>query len=85
MVGAEHDDLCISNATAEEPMRSLESGPVARWVSSKDINGLRICLRTRMIQYVREYALDQRAAEREFNRAARREEKADRHPWEDDR
>lgn len=84
IVSAEFDSFYVSEATAIELMRTLERSPSPGWVRFTEINGSRVCLRTRMIHYVSECTQRQRAAERAFHRARRQEEKADRRPWEDD-
>jgi hypothetical protein len=55
-----------------------------RWIEFTDPSGSAVRIRTRLIECVRECTESQRAAAREFRRARRREDKAERRPWEDD-
>ena len=55
-----------------------------RWIAFHDLTGGRRYLRTNVIECVYESTATQRASRREFERARRQEEKADRRAWEDD-
>lgn len=55
---------------------SLESGE--EWIKFVDLSGSRIRLRTPKIEFIAQSTADQRATERDFFRAMRRENKADR-------
>ena len=55
---------------------SLESGEA--WVTFVDLTGSRIRLRMNKIEFIAQSTADQRATERDFFRAMRRENKADR-------
>jgi hypothetical protein len=83
-VGYEFEYYYVTAAVAERILRQLQSRVRPRWLRFTDVNGSRVCVRTRLIEYVRECTVAQRARERAFRRARRLEEKADRRPWEDD-
>ncbi len=84
VVAAKYEVFYVSRETAERLLAELAAGEdPPRWVCFTDIYGSRISLRGGLIEYVRECTEAQRAAEREFHRARRRERKADR-SWDDD-
>jgi hypothetical protein len=74
----------VAREVAERILQELQADVPPRWLRFIDINGSSVCVRTRLIEYVQEYTQAQRAAQREFRRARRQEDKADRRPWEDD-
>jgi hypothetical protein len=83
VIASRYDDFYVTRAVAESIMRELER-PLRRWLRFTDVNGSEVRVLTRQIDQVREWTKDQRAADREFRRARRLEDKADRRPWEDD-
>jgi hypothetical protein len=66
----------VSTEMARFIEESLESG--AEWVKFVDLSGSRIRLRAEKIEFIAQSTADQRATERDFFRAMRRENKADR-------
>ena len=74
----------VTRETADRILRDLDATTLPRWVRFIDVHGSRFCLRSRLIHFVFESTADQRASEREFERARDLEEKADKRPWEDD-
>lgn len=74
----------VTAETAVRVARSLERWWTPRWITFVDLTGSRIRVRTSTLQGVLECTALQRAATREFERAQRLEQKADRRPWEDD-
>jgi hypothetical protein len=83
-VACEYELFYVTAAEAERILRALEACVRPRWLRFTEVNGSHVILRTRLIEYVRECTVAQRASERAFRRARRLEEKADRRPWEDD-
>lgn len=74
----------VHAATAQAVLDRLTALWPPRWVHFRDVHGSFVCVRSRDVEQVVESTTEQRASEREFRRARRREEKADRRPWEDD-
>jgi hypothetical protein len=74
----------VSAATAAAVMAALARRWPPRWVGFVDLHGSRIRLRSHTIAMIYESSAVQRQHERDFERARRLEEKADRRPWEDD-
>jgi hypothetical protein len=74
----------VTREVAERILVDLQADVPPRWLRFTDVSGSSVCVRTRLIDYVRECTQAQRAAQREFRRARRLEEKADRRPWEED-
>jgi hypothetical protein len=62
----------------------LESNEAPAWIRFTDMYGSSVCVRSYLIDNVRECTVAQRASEQQFERARRLEEKADRRPWEED-
>jgi len=76
--------FCVSRETATVIELVLDQACPPRWVAFCDLSGSRHRVLTEQISRVSESTADQRAADRAFDRARRREEKQDRRPWEDD-
>ena len=79
-----HDTFIVSRATALEMERWLDERPAPRWIEFRDLAGARHRVLAALIYRISESTAAQRAASREFGRARRLEDKADRRPWEDD-
>ena len=75
--------FAVSRETALEVQRLLDQVPSPRWVTFRDLVGAQHRVLVRLIYRISESTAAQRAAEREFHRARRLEEKKDRRPWED--
>lgn len=75
--------FAVSRGTALEIQRQLDQVPSPRWVAFTDLVGASHRVLVRLIYRISESTAAQRAAEREFHRARRLEEKKDRRPWED--
>lgn len=84
VVACAWDDFYVTSDVAEQILRELQEPSSPRWIRFRDVHGSTVCLRSRLILYVRECTAEQREAARRFWRAREREEDADRHPWEDD-
>jgi|SRR5690606_12888817 len=84
VVASPWDHFYVARDEAERILRELRSPWSPRWVRFRDVHGSSVCLRSRLILYVRECTAEQRAAARRFWRAREEEEKADRYPWEDE-
>jgi hypothetical protein len=84
VVASQYDDFYVTRAVAESIMRELERPLLRRWLRFTDVNGSAVRVLAKQIDQVREWTKDQRAADRQFRRARRLEDKADRRPWEDD-
>jgi hypothetical protein len=64
---------------------ALLDGPsIPRWLVFTDLSGSRIRVLGRHVTGLYESTAAQRAAEREFHRARRLEDKADARPWDDE-
>lgn len=74
----------VSADTARDIERVLARLWRPRWLVFRDLTGGRRRLLTSVIECLYESTTQQRAARRAFDRERRREEKADRRPWEDD-
>jgi hypothetical protein len=61
----------------------LEETPAPRWVTFVDLTGARVRVRARLLQYVAQCTVDQRALARAMQRAMNREAKADR-DWDEE-
>ena len=70
----------VSTEMARFIEECIEAG--AEWVKFVDLSGSRIRLRTEGIEFIAQSTADQRATEREFFRAMRQENKADRN-WDE--
>ena len=67
----EYSTWYVSTPMAKFIEECIDTG--AEWVKFVDLTGARIRLRTRMINYITQDSVDQRAMERDFNRRLRRE------------
>jgi hypothetical protein len=74
----------VSARTAAAVMRDLSRWWPSRWVGFVDLHGARVRIRSRLITMIHESTALRRQRERDFDRARRLEEKADRRPWEDE-
>ncbi len=74
----------VTPATAAQVVAQLGRFPRPRWLRFSDHVGSTIHLRADTVHAVVESTTAQRQGERDFGRARRLEEKADRRPWEDD-
>ncbi|HEX6060211.1 MAG TPA: hypothetical protein VFZ11_14470 [Gemmatimonadaceae bacterium] len=74
----------VSPATAAAIERRITRLIRPRWIVFTDLAGSRIRVRAEMVRGLCECTAEQRATDRRLDRAQRREEKADRKPWEDD-
>src|SRR5436190_21977388 len=76
--------LIVSADTARAIERSLARLWRPRWLVFRDWAGGRRRLKTELVECVFECTARQRATRRAFDRDRYREEKADRHPWDED-
>lgn len=83
-VTARYEDFYVTRVVAERILRELAAERPRRWIRFRDLTGSSVCVRSGLIEHVRERTAAQRASEREFRRARQQEEKDDRRPWEDD-
>ena len=79
-----YDSFAVSQQTAVEIEERLDQRPPPRWIAFRDLSGARHRILAGHITRISESTARQRAANREFNRARRLEDKKDRRPWEDD-
>ena len=84
VVESRWDTFHVSRETVQAVERALDRFWRPRWVVFTDLFGARRRVLTRTIDRVSECTSAQRTAIREFERARRLEEKADRRPWEED-
>jgi hypothetical protein len=77
------DTFYVSAETARRVGRMLERRWRPRWVKFVDLNGARAWVRADTVEAVHESTEAGRTSTRAFNRALRREEKADRR-WDED-
>ena len=75
--------LIVSAETARVIDRSVTRFWRPRWLVFRDLYGARRRLRSELIESLYECTTEQRASQRAFERDRRREDKADRRPWED--
>lgn len=73
----------VSTAMARHIEACLDAELRPAWIRFVDLTGARIRVRVRDLEYLNQSTPEQRALEREFNRAMSRERKADR-DWEGD-
>lgn len=83
-VVCQSDVYYIARETAERISRLLGRRWPPRWIRFTDIWGADVRVPARSVLSLRESTVAQRQREREFRRARRCEDKADRRPWEDD-
>ena len=74
----------VSADTARSIERALARLWRPRWLVFRDLTGGRRRLQTNIVECVYESTTKQREIRRAFDRERRREEKADRRPWEED-
>jgi len=84
VVSGPFGSLCVTGDVARDIERMLDRRWRPRWVVFRDRVGSRVRVRTNEIRLVVESTAAQRAGDRRLDRARRKEEKADRRPWEDD-
>ena len=84
LVERRYGTIAVSRQTAVEIERTLDQSQPPRWVAFRDVTGARHRVLVEQISRISESTAVQRAADREFDRARRLEEKQDRRPWEDD-
>ena len=84
IVSGPFGSLCVTRDVARDIERVLDRRWRPRWVVFRDRVGSRVRVRTNEIRLVVESTAAQRAGDRRLDRARRKEEKADRRPWEDD-
>ena len=78
VVASQYEDFYVTREVAESVMRELDRPLLRRWLRFTDVNGSEVRVLTRGIDQVREWTKEQRAADRQFRRARRLEEKAER-------
>jgi hypothetical protein len=79
-----YDTFAVSRETASAIERELDASPTPRWIVFRSLSAARHRILAAHVYCVSESTAAQRATSREFRRARRLEEKADRRPWEDD-
>jgi hypothetical protein len=84
VVACVFEEFYVTREEAERILRELDARTPPRWIRFTDVNGSRISVRSVRIDHVQEWTATQRASDRAFRRARRREEKADRRLWDDD-
>jgi hypothetical protein len=84
VVRQRYGEFYVTRDVAERILADLASSEPPAWIRFIDVYGSSVCVRSCMIHSVWECTVAQRALERQFHRARRLEEKADRRPWEDD-
>ena len=78
VVATEQSTWRVSTAMAKAIDEVLDAEPKVRWVKFVDLAGSRVRLRVSEIEYVTQCTAEQRAADRRFDQAIKREYKADR-------
>lgn len=73
----------VSPETAQDVMRQLGRRRPPRFITFRDLAGSEVRLRSGLINVVFESTADQRARQREFNRALGEEDEEDRSDWDD--
>src|SRR5690606_29782734 len=69
VVACAWDDFYVTSDVAEQILRELQEPSSPRWIRFRDVHGSTVCLRSRLILYVRECTAEQREAARRFWRA----------------
>lgn len=72
----------VSTAIARHIEACLDTEPRPNWIRFVDLSGASVRIRSRDVEYLNQSTPEQRALERQFNRAVNRERKADR-DWEE--
>jgi hypothetical protein len=83
VVAGEFGAACVSSETATQIEAMLDRKHVPKWIVFDDRSGSRIRVRSRHIHVIEESTVAQRATDRLFARARKREEQEDRRPWDD--
>lgn len=83
VVATQYDSYYVTPDTARELGRALDRFWRPCWLKFVDRHGARAWVLARSVDAIRESTELQRAGDRTFNRALRREQKADRR-WDDD-
>jgi hypothetical protein len=83
IVSARSASFFVSTEMAMHIEACLDARKPSKWIRFVDVNGSRIRLRRREIEYLLQSTMEQRAADRAYGRAMRQECKADRN-WEDE-
>jgi hypothetical protein len=73
----------VSKEMAAHIEACLDARRPSKWIVFVDVNGSRVRLRRREIEYVLQSTSEQRAADRAYGRAIRQEQKAER-DWSDE-
>ena len=73
----------VTSETAHRVERLLDRNAVPSWVVFNDRSGSRFRVRSELVRCIYESTAEQRAADRRYERARKREERADK-SWEDD-
>ena len=84
VVAGEFGRVGVTHAVARRIQAVLDRWIVPTWIEFPDRVGSIIRVRTRGIHSIVESTTEQRAADRQLDRAREEEEKADRRPWDDD-
>lgn len=84
VVSGPFGNLSVTREVARYIERVLDRRWRPKWVVFHDRVGSRIRVRTNEVRVFVESTTEQRAYDRQLDRARRKEEKADRRPWEDD-
>jgi hypothetical protein len=83
VVVTRYDSYYVTLETAGKLGRELDRRWRPRWLKFVDRHGARAWVRTRSVESIHESTEEQRAGDRTFTRALRREAKADRR-WDED-
>ena len=84
VVAGEFGRVGVTHAVARRIQAVLDRWIVPTWIEFPDRVGSIIRVRTRGIRSIVESTTEQRAADRQLDRAREEEEKADRRPWDDE-
>lgn len=84
VVGYQFQRFFVTREVAEHILSELDRSDLPRWIRFEDLTGAEIAVRTRKIEFVSESTAAARQSARDFERAHREEDEADRRPWEDD-
>jgi hypothetical protein len=83
VVAGEFGATCVTSETAANIEAVLDRKRVPKWIVFDDRSGSRYRVRTRHIHSIEESTVEQRAADRRFARARKREERDDRCSWDE--
>ncbi len=84
VVSGDFGSVCVNDETARDIERRLDRRFPPTWLTFRDRVGSRVRVRSRQVRAMVESTAEQRAGDRRIERARRREEQADRFPWEDE-